>query len=82
MKFLLPSPMDVHTICLIDESTLYYVLAFYLLWNIFFFSSRCLSRSCDLFPLRRLSRSGREGVLSLEAYLTIFTKKDNLEIYF
>jgi len=39
--------VDVHTICLIAETTLYCVLAFYLLWNIFFFSSSCcLSRSC------------------------------------
>jgi len=38
--------MDVHMICLIGGTTLYCVLTFYLLWNIFFFSSRCLSRSC------------------------------------
>jgi len=39
------------------------LLAFYLLWNIFFFfSSRCLSRSYGLFSLRR-NRSGRGGAL-------------------
>ena len=41
--------MNVHTICLIGETTLYCVLSFYLLWNIFFFSSSsCLSRSCGV----------------------------------
>ena len=44
--------------------TLYCVLAFYLLLNIFFFSSSsCLSRSCGSYPLRHPSRSGHEGVL-------------------
>jgi len=56
--------VDVHTICLIGGITLYCVLAFYLLWNIFFFSSSsCLSRSCGSYPLRRPSRSGRGDVL-------------------
>jgi len=50
--------VDVHTICLIGGITLYCVLAFYLLWNIFFSYSSYLSR------LRRPSRSGRGGVLS------------------
>jgi len=54
--------VDVHTICLIGRTTLYCVLAFYLLWNIFF-SSSYLSRSCGLFPLRCLNRSGRGGDL-------------------
>ena len=56
--------MDVHTICLIGGTILYCVLAFYLLQNIFFFSSsRYLSRLCGLFPLRHPSRSGCGGVL-------------------
>ena len=56
--------MDVHTICLIGGTTLYCVLAFYLLWNILFLSSSsCFNRSCDSYPLRRPSRSGRRGVL-------------------
>jgi len=52
--------VDVH-ICLIGGIMLYCVLAFYLLWNIFFSSSCCLCRSCDLFSLRRSSRSGCGG---------------------
>jgi len=56
--------LDVNTIYLIGKTTLYCVLAFYLLWNIFFFSSsRYFSRSCDSFPLCRLSRSDCGGVL-------------------
>ena len=40
-----PSSVDVHMICLIGETMLYCVFAFYLLWNIFFFSSfRCPNR--------------------------------------
>jgi len=31
--------VNVYMICLIGETTLYCVLAFYLFWNIFFFSS-------------------------------------------
>jgi len=55
--------VDVRTICLIDGTTLYCMLTFYLLWNIFFSSSRCPNRSCDLFSLCRLSRFSRGGVL-------------------
>jgi len=54
--------VDVNTICLIGGAILYCVLAFYLLWNIFFSSSRCLSRSRGFFSLRRPSWSGRECV--------------------
>ena len=62
IKFLSPSLVDVHTTCLIGGTTLYFMLAFYLLWNIFFFSSsRCLSRSYGSYPLYRLSRSSRGG---------------------
>ena len=56
--------MDVHTICLISETMLYCVLAFYQLWNIFLFSfSSCLSRSCGSYPLRGPNRSDCTGIL-------------------
>jgi len=67
-------------IYLIGEITLYCVLTFYLLWNIFFFfSSSCLSRSYDLFSLCQPSRSGHGTFLNsqqlIQSILIVSNKK-------